>query len=135
VLPDVFMPVASIEHLIALKALAGRHQDLTDRGYLISAASEADLNEARTAAAAIEERGFNRGQMLSQDLAAIITRRGNKRDGTRQSRDRRTRAYGQFHDAKWNQPCALLPRVCSCPCLSWGSSQVELALGLVLAGW
>jgi len=73
VLPDVFMPVASIGHLIALKALAGRHQDLTDLGYLISAASEADLDEARTAAAAIEERGFNRGQMLSVDLAAIIT--------------------------------------------------------------
>ena len=72
-LPDVFMPVASIGHLIALKALAGRHQDLTDLGYLISAASEADLDEARTAAAAIEERGFNRGQMLSVDLAAIIT--------------------------------------------------------------
>lgn len=73
VLPDVFMPVASIGHLIALKALAGRHQDLTDLGYLIAAASEADLDEARTAAAAIEERGFNRGQMLSEDLAAIIT--------------------------------------------------------------
>jgi predicted nucleotidyltransferase len=48
VLPDVFMPVASIGHLIALKALAGRHQDHTDLGYLISAASEADLDEARS---------------------------------------------------------------------------------------
>jgi hypothetical protein len=34
VLPDVLMPVASAGHLIALKALAGRHQDLTDLGYL-----------------------------------------------------------------------------------------------------
>lgn len=72
VLPDVFMPVASIGHLIALKALAGRHQDLTDLGYLISVATDADLNGARASAAMIEERGFNRGQHLSEDLAAII---------------------------------------------------------------
>jgi|ERR1022692_958749 hypothetical protein len=42
------------------------------RGYLISAASEADLDEARASAAMVEERGFNRGQRLSEDLAAII---------------------------------------------------------------
>jgi predicted nucleotidyltransferase len=73
VLPDVFMPVASIGHLIALKVLAGRHQDLTDLGYLISAASEADLEEARSAVAMIQARGFNRGQDLTEDLAAIIS--------------------------------------------------------------
>jgi predicted nucleotidyltransferase len=73
VLPDVFMPVASIGHLIALKVLAGRHQDLTDLGYLISGASEADLDEARTAVAIIQVRGFNRGQDLLEDLAAIIS--------------------------------------------------------------
>jgi hypothetical protein len=72
VLPDIYMPVASIGHLIALKALAGRHQDLTDLGYLISAASEADLDEAKASAALIVERGFNRGQSLPADLAAII---------------------------------------------------------------
>lgn len=73
VLPDVFMPVASIGHLIALKVLAGRHQDLTDLGYLISAASEADLIEARTSAAMIQERGFSRGQNLPEDLTAVIS--------------------------------------------------------------
>jgi predicted nucleotidyltransferase len=73
VLPDVFVPVASIGHLIALKVLAGRHQDLTDLGYLISGASEADLDEARTAVSMIQVRGFNRGQDLSEDLAAIIS--------------------------------------------------------------
>jgi hypothetical protein len=69
------MPVASTGHLIALKALAGRHQDLTDLGYLIAAATGADLEEATAAAALIEERGFNRGQSLSEDLAAIISSR------------------------------------------------------------
>lgn len=73
VLPDVFMPVASIGHLIALKALAGRHQDLTDLGYLIAAAAEADLSEARKSALKIHERGFSRGQNLPEDLAAIIS--------------------------------------------------------------
>lgn len=72
VLPDVFMPVASIGHLIALKVLAGRHQDLTDLGYLISAATEADLAEARASVITIQERGFNRGQNLPEDLATII---------------------------------------------------------------
>ena len=73
VLPDVFMPVASTGHLIALKVLAGRHQDLTDLGYLISVATEADLDEARGSVARIQERGFNRGQNLPEDLSAIIS--------------------------------------------------------------
>ena len=52
---------------------AGRHQDLTDLGYLIAGSSEADLDEARTAIATIQVRGFNRGQDLPEDLAAIIS--------------------------------------------------------------
>ena len=72
VLPGIFMPVASVGHLIALKVLAGRHQDLTDLGYLVSVASDADLAEAKASVTTIEERGFNRGQNLSEDLAAII---------------------------------------------------------------
>lgn len=73
VLPGIFLPVASTGHLIALKALAGRHQDMTDLGYLIAAATEDDLDQARTSAALIQERGFNRGQNLPEDLAAIIS--------------------------------------------------------------
>lgn len=73
VLPDLFMPVASTGHLIALKVLAGRHQDLTDLGYLISAATEADLGEARASVARIQERGYNRGQNLPEDLSSIIS--------------------------------------------------------------
>jgi hypothetical protein len=56
-----------------LEVLPGRHQDLTDLGYLIAAAAEADLGEARTAAVKIQERGFNRGQNLPEDLAALIS--------------------------------------------------------------
>ncbi|HTR92362.1 MAG TPA: nucleotidyl transferase AbiEii/AbiGii toxin family protein [Trebonia sp.] len=73
VLPDVFMPVASIGHLIALKVLAGRHQDLTDLGYLIPVATEADLGEAKASAVRIQELGYNRGQDLLEDLAALIS--------------------------------------------------------------
>lgn len=73
VLPGILLPVASTGHLIALKALAGRHQDMTDLGYLIAAATDADLAQARASAAQIQERGFSRGQNLPEDLAAIIS--------------------------------------------------------------
>lgn len=59
--------------VIRIWVTAERHQDLTDLGYLIAAASGAELDEATAAAALIEERGFNRGQNLSGDLAAIIS--------------------------------------------------------------
>jgi hypothetical protein len=73
VLAGIVLPVATVGHLIALKVLAGRHQDLADLGYLIPAASEADLNEARVAVGKIEARGYNRGQNLTEDLAVIIS--------------------------------------------------------------
>lgn len=41
VLPRLTVPVATTPHLIALKVLAGRSQDLTDLGYLIQSASSA----------------------------------------------------------------------------------------------
>jgi hypothetical protein len=43
VLPGAVMPVASTGHLIALKVLAGRDQDLIDLGYLLAAATDADI--------------------------------------------------------------------------------------------
>lgn len=70
------MLVASIGHLIALKALAGRHPGLTDLGYLVSAATDADLGEATELAEKIGKRGFSRGQNLPEDLAAIISQGG-----------------------------------------------------------
>jgi hypothetical protein len=49
VLPRLSAPVATTGHLIALKTLAGRSQDLTDLGALIPAASAEDLDVARRA--------------------------------------------------------------------------------------
>jgi hypothetical protein len=44
VLPQLTAPVATTGHLIALKVLAGRNQDLTDLEALIPGASAADLD-------------------------------------------------------------------------------------------
>jgi len=49
VLPQLMVPVATTAHLIALKVLAGRNQDLTDLG-----------------------RGFNREQDVTADLEQLI---------------------------------------------------------------
>jgi hypothetical protein len=76
VLPRLSAPVATTAHLIALKALAGRSQDLTDLGYLIPAASPADLAAARNAVHLIHVRGFNREQDVVADLEQLITDMG-----------------------------------------------------------
>src|ERR1700685_1441311 len=49
VLPQLTAPVATTGHLIALKVLAGRNQDLTDLEALIPGASATDLDVARNA--------------------------------------------------------------------------------------
>lgn len=72
VLPRLTIPVATTAHLIALKVLAGRSQDLTDLGYLIPAASPADLDDAREAVKLIQTRGFNREQDVVADLEHLI---------------------------------------------------------------
>jgi Nucleotidyl transferase AbiEii toxin, Type IV TA system len=73
VLPRLFAPVATAGHLIALKTLAGRNQDLTDLGSLIPVASDKDLEMARDAVRLIKERGFNRDQDVVADLDKLIT--------------------------------------------------------------
>lgn len=73
VLPHLSAPVATTAHLIALKVLAGRNQDLTDLGYLIPAASTADLDAARDAVQLIQARGFNREQDCVADLEKLTT--------------------------------------------------------------
>ncbi len=72
VLPRLTVPVATTPHLIALKVLAGRSQDLTDLGYLIPSASSAELDAAREAVRLIQARGFNRGQDVAADLETLI---------------------------------------------------------------
>jgi hypothetical protein len=72
VLPRLTVPVATAAHLIALKVLAGRSQDLTDLGYLIPGASPADLDSAREAVKLIQTRGFNRGRDVVADLEQLI---------------------------------------------------------------
>ena len=72
VLPRLTIPVATTAHLIATKVLAGRSQDLTDLGYLVTEASPADLDIAREATKLIQTRGFNREQDVTADLELLI---------------------------------------------------------------
>lgn len=72
VLPRLSAPVATAGHLIALKILAGRNQDLTDLGSLIPVASVEDLDTARQAVRLIQARGFNREQDVVADLDKLI---------------------------------------------------------------
>lgn len=76
VLPRLSAPVAITGHLIALKTLAGRNQDLTDLGSLIPSASAEDLEIARQAVRLIQERGFNREQDIVADLGKLIAELG-----------------------------------------------------------
>ena len=76
VLPQLSAPVATTGHLIALKTLAGRNQDLTDLGSLIPVASTEDLDVAREAVRLIHARGFNREQDVAADLDKLIAELG-----------------------------------------------------------
>lgn len=76
--PGLSVPVARTGHLIALKALArndrDRPQDLDDIRALLRESTVQDLDEARAAVRLIEERGFARGRLLSDELAEILSR-------------------------------------------------------------
>lgn len=76
VIPGVYAPVARTGHLIAMKALAGRNQDLTDLEYLFGGISDADLALAREAAQLIVARGYSRGQDVPGDLEHYIREAG-----------------------------------------------------------
>ena len=71
VVPDLFVPVAALGHLIAMKALSEapeRFQDSADLVSLLRSASSDDLVIAADAIALIQSRGANRGK----DLAAVL---------------------------------------------------------------
>lgn len=73
VVPGVEMPIAAVPHLIALKILAGRNQDLIDLGNLLVVASSAELEKAKDLVRMIETRGYSRGQDLTGELIAAIS--------------------------------------------------------------
>lgn len=68
ILPELRVPVAKIEHLIALKILSRddreRPQDIIDLRALTKQASNEELARAQTALALIESRGFHRERHL-----------------------------------------------------------------------
>lgn len=72
VLPNVFIPVAQPEHLIALKILAGRPQDLEDIRVLFREVGIVKLPAVHQALQLIEVRGFSEGKDLPAELAKLL---------------------------------------------------------------
>jgi hypothetical protein len=76
--PGLWVPVAQIGHLIALKVLSRnddiRPQDLVDLRALIVEATPDDLTTARAALNLIAERGYDRGKSLQADFDALLAR-------------------------------------------------------------
>ncbi len=68
----LYLPIATIGHLIALKVLAGRNKDRTDIQSLLLRASLEELQRARESLELIERRGFHRGKDLQAELARIL---------------------------------------------------------------
>lgn len=70
VLPGLFVPVATLGHLLALKVLAmddvNRPQDRIDILALLAEADEEEITRAQSAMALITSRGFNRSKNLSE---------------------------------------------------------------------
>ena len=58
VMPQVYIPVARSGHLVAMKVLAARPQDLEDVRMLLREMGDADLELARESLVLIERRGF-----------------------------------------------------------------------------
>jgi Nucleotidyl transferase AbiEii toxin, Type IV TA system len=72
VVPGLLLPVASAEHLIALKVLSrddlARPQDVADIRALLNRAGGIDRNLVRQALGLIEARGYSRGRDLEREL-------------------------------------------------------------------
>jgi hypothetical protein len=69
--PGLFVPVAQLGHLLALKILAGRPRDLEDCRALLAVAKPWDLNQATETLDLIDRRGFHRGMDLLAEFARI----------------------------------------------------------------
>ena len=76
-LPGFSVPVARLEHLIALKVLARddrtRPQDRVDLAALLARADTAALDEARQALTLVTRRGFHRGRDLEAALDGAVS--------------------------------------------------------------
>lgn len=75
VFPKLFLPVARVGHLLALKLLAraeGRPQDEIDLHALLAVASSEDRGLAEEALRMIAERGFQRGKDLAAEWGELI---------------------------------------------------------------
>ncbi len=76
VLPEVRVPVARVEHLIATKILAGRLQDQADAANLLQGTTAGERALARAALEIIEARGFARGKNQRRELDDVALRAG-----------------------------------------------------------
>lgn len=76
VLPGVYLPVATIGHLVALKVLAGRDKDRADARMLLERATPEDLRQTRGALELITRRGFHRGKELDAVLDLLLEPEG-----------------------------------------------------------
>jgi hypothetical protein len=72
VLKGVHVPVALTGHLLALKVLAGRAQDLADIESLLRFADVLDLKLARESLTLIADRGYDRGKDLEAEAARLF---------------------------------------------------------------
>jgi hypothetical protein len=73
VVRGIYLPIATIGHLIALKVLAGRNKDKTDVQSLLQRASLEELQRARETLELIDRRGFHRGKDLQAELARMLS--------------------------------------------------------------
>lgn len=72
VLPGRLLPVATSGHLMALKVLAGRHQDLADFHSLVVNNEPSEIDRARDLLGLIEQRGFSRKKNLVAELERLL---------------------------------------------------------------
>lgn len=72
ILPGLFVPVARTGHLIALKVLAGREQDVRDLRWLWEAADAGERQLGFDSLDLITRRRFNRGKNLPAELGRML---------------------------------------------------------------
>lgn len=72
VLPGLFLPVARVGHLLAMKLLAARPRDLEDAQLLLGVADQDEIARARKALDLITDRGYSRDQDLAMSFGRLL---------------------------------------------------------------